>query len=180
MTGAQRTRATSPTTNALRLALAGVAISLSALALAGQANADPDVPTYPTPSPTTPGAGPPAPSQPIVQAADAPVAPAPPPPAGAPTVPEIPNPQYGQGSSPGPLGFLRDAWHQAHDPYGFISTPPGETNRVFILEKHGRVIVITNLAAPTRTTAARASLPKCGAARRASPHIMPCYSALLR
>src|SRR5689334_9806512 len=31
-----------------------------------------------------------------------------------------------------------------------IVTPPGETNRLFILEKHGRVIVITNLAAPTR------------------------------
>ena len=32
-----------------------------------------------------------------------------------------------------------------------ISSPPGETNRLFILEKHGRIIVITNLAAPTRT-----------------------------
>ncbi len=128
MTGRQRTRATSPTTNAVRLALAGVAVSLGALALAGQANADPEVPTYPTPVPATPGAAPPAPGQPVVEAADAPVAPAPPPPVGTPTVPEIPNPQYGQGSgsSPGPLGFLRDAWHQAHDPYGFTSTPPGE------------------------------------------------------
>ena len=32
-----------------------------------------------------------------------------------------------------------------------ITYPPGETNRLFILEKHGRIIVITNLAAPTRT-----------------------------
>src|SRR5690349_21763175 len=32
-----------------------------------------------------------------------------------------------------------------------IVTPPGETNRIFILEKRGRVIVITNLAAPNRT-----------------------------
>jgi glucose/arabinose dehydrogenase len=32
-----------------------------------------------------------------------------------------------------------------------ITAPPGETNRLFILEKHGRIIVITNLAAPTRT-----------------------------
>jgi glucose/arabinose dehydrogenase len=32
-----------------------------------------------------------------------------------------------------------------------IASPPGETNRLFILEKHGRIIVITNLAAPTRT-----------------------------
>src|SRR5262249_14656254 len=30
-----------------------------------------------------------------------------------------------------------------------ITSPPGETNRLFILEKHGRIIVITNLAAPT-------------------------------
>ncbi|HZA09128.1 hypothetical protein [Mycobacterium sp.] len=126
MTGRQRTRATSPTTNAVRLALAGVAVSLGALALAGHANADPEVPAYPTPVPGNPGATPPAPGQPVVEAAGAPVAPAPPPPAGAPPVPEIPNPGYGQGSRPGPLGFLRDAWHQAHDPYGFTSTPPGE------------------------------------------------------
>jgi len=32
-----------------------------------------------------------------------------------------------------------------------MTTPPGETNRLFVVEKHGRVIVITNLAAPTRT-----------------------------
>lgn len=32
-----------------------------------------------------------------------------------------------------------------------ITAPPGETNRLFILEKHGRIIVITNLANPTRT-----------------------------
>jgi hypothetical protein len=31
-----------------------------------------------------------------------------------------------------------------------IATPPGETNRLFILERAGRVTVITNLAAPTR------------------------------
>jgi glucose/arabinose dehydrogenase len=31
-----------------------------------------------------------------------------------------------------------------------ITAPPGETNRLFILEKHGRIVVITNLAAPTR------------------------------
>src|SRR5690606_4549069 len=28
---------------------------------------------------------------------------------------------------------------------------PGETNRLFILEKRGRIVVITNLAAPTRS-----------------------------
>jgi len=32
-----------------------------------------------------------------------------------------------------------------------ITSPPGETNRLFILEKAGNIVVITNLAAPTRT-----------------------------
>jgi len=32
-----------------------------------------------------------------------------------------------------------------------LRTPPGETNRLFVLEQDGRVIVITNLALPTRT-----------------------------
>lgn len=32
-----------------------------------------------------------------------------------------------------------------------IASPPQETNRLFILEKGGNIIVITNLAAPTRT-----------------------------
>jgi len=32
-----------------------------------------------------------------------------------------------------------------------IASPPGETNRLFILEKRGRIVAITNLAAPTRT-----------------------------
>src|SRR3954462_3351472 len=32
-----------------------------------------------------------------------------------------------------------------------ITAPPGETNRLFIVEKKGRIVVITNLAAPTRT-----------------------------
>ncbi len=32
-----------------------------------------------------------------------------------------------------------------------IASPPGETNRLFILEKTGSVVVITNLASPTRT-----------------------------
>jgi uncharacterized repeat protein (TIGR03806 family) len=31
-----------------------------------------------------------------------------------------------------------------------IAAPPGETNRLFIIEKRGRIVVITNLAAPTR------------------------------
>src|SRR5664279_1259024 len=32
-----------------------------------------------------------------------------------------------------------------------IVSPPGETNRLFIVEKRGRIVVITNLASPTRT-----------------------------
>lgn len=32
-----------------------------------------------------------------------------------------------------------------------ITAPPGETNRLFIVEKGGRIVVITNLAAPTLT-----------------------------
>lgn len=32
-----------------------------------------------------------------------------------------------------------------------IASPPGETNRLFILERVGRVVVITNLAVPNRT-----------------------------
>jgi uncharacterized repeat protein (TIGR03806 family) len=32
-----------------------------------------------------------------------------------------------------------------------IASPPGETNRLFIVEKKGLIVVVTNLAAPTRT-----------------------------
>src|SRR4051794_3677284 len=32
-----------------------------------------------------------------------------------------------------------------------LASPPGETSRLFIVEKKGRIVVITNLAAPTRT-----------------------------
>ena len=32
-----------------------------------------------------------------------------------------------------------------------LASPPGETNRLFILEKSGRIVVITNLAAPARS-----------------------------
>lgn len=32
-----------------------------------------------------------------------------------------------------------------------LATPPGETNRLFVVEQPGRIIVITNLANPTRT-----------------------------
>jgi len=32
-----------------------------------------------------------------------------------------------------------------------IAAPPGETNRLFVVEKHGRIVVITNLMVPTRS-----------------------------
>src|SRR5687768_14027005 len=35
-------------------------------------------------------------------------------------------------------------------PVGLV-TPPGETNRLFILEQEGRIQVITNLAVPTQS-----------------------------
>ncbi len=63
--------------------------------------------------------------------------------------------------------WLGGAVTQAATTWGYISTnafpglgftnpvclasPPGETNRLFVLEKHGRILVITNLANPTRT-----------------------------
>lgn len=50
-----------------------------------------------------------------------------PPPIGAPPVPQVANQVYGQGNTSGPLGFLRDAWHMAQDPYNFTATmQPGE------------------------------------------------------
>lgn len=126
-----RRRRAAPTSSvkAAQSALAGVAAGLAALTTAGLASADPQVPPLPTPAPAAADA-PPAPGQPYVAPADAADPPPAPPPVGAPPVPEIANPQYGQGSSPGPLGFLRDAWHQAQDPYGFTGMPPGHTPAV--------------------------------------------------
>lgn len=97
--------------------MAGAAIGLGALSMAVTATAEP----LPTPG------EPPAPGQPVFEAPGSePIAAPAPPPIGPPPVPEIPNPQYGSGHSSGPLGFLRDAWNQAKDPYNFAQTPPGE------------------------------------------------------
>ena len=87
--------------------------------MAAQATADPVPPLVPG-EPAPPG-------QPVIEepGAEAVAAPAPPP-AGPPLVPEITNPKYGSGQSDGPLGFLRDAWHQARDPYNFAETPEGQ------------------------------------------------------
>jgi len=32
-----------------------------------------------------------------------------------------------------------------------VKSPPGETNRLFIVERTGRILVVTNLVAPTKT-----------------------------
>jgi hypothetical protein len=106
-------------THVARVALAGAVIGLGALATAVQASAEPVAPPLP--------GEPPAPGQPVMEVPGAePVAAPAPPPIGPPPVPEIANPQYGQGSQAGPLGFLRDAWHQAQDPYGFTGTQPAQ------------------------------------------------------
>jgi hypothetical protein len=112
--------------NAARIAVAGVIIAGGALAVAGQAGADPAVP-YPTPVPSGPGAPPPAPGQPVAMPADAPVD-APPPPVGPPTVPEVQNPVYGAGQTPGQLGYLRDIWHTFHsgNPMEALTAPSEE------------------------------------------------------
>ncbi|MGN6386466.1 MAG: PQQ-dependent sugar dehydrogenase, partial [Verrucomicrobiota bacterium] len=50
-------------------------------------------------------------------------------------------------------GFVfQDAFPGIHfdDPVA-IAIPPGETNRLFVVERLGRIMVITNLAAPTKT-----------------------------
>ena len=122
---AERLRTTTPA-NAARLAVAGVIIAGSALAMAGQAGADPAVP-YPTPVPSGPDAAPPAPGQPVVEAVDGPVGP-PPAPDLTPSVPEVANPVYGQGQTPGQLGYLRDIWHTFHsgNPIEALTAPPDE------------------------------------------------------
>ncbi|MCV7226567.1 hypothetical protein [Mycolicibacterium komossense] len=121
MTEPQRAR---PFATAARVAAAGVIIAGGALAMAGQACADPAVP-YPTPVPADPGAPPPPDGTPVAVAADAPVGP--PPPADlTPQVPQVQNPVYGQGQTPGQLGYLRDIWHAMHttDPAAALTAPP--------------------------------------------------------
>ncbi len=56
-------------------------------------------------------------------------------------------------STPPVMGY---SWTNAFPGLTFINpvgmaSPPGETNRLFVLEKRGRIVAITNLAAPTRT-----------------------------
>lgn len=54
--------------------------------------------------------------------------------------------------TPGGFGYrLVDVLGLAFEQPVAIATPPGETNRLFVVEQPGRIVVITNLAAPTRT-----------------------------
>jgi hypothetical protein len=104
-------------------AIAGTVIGFGALGFAGQASAEPVPPPIPG-EPVPPG-------QPVIEPVPAgtPVGGdvvAAPPPVGPPVVPEIQNQQYGAGNSSGPLGFLKDAWNQAKDPYNFAETPEGQ------------------------------------------------------
>jgi len=106
----ERTCVTSPA-KVVRTAVAGVFIAGGALVTAGQAVADPAAPC-PTPAPA--GSCAPAPGQPVLDPNAGALAAPPPPPGGPPTVPEIQNPQYGAGQTPGQLGYLRDIWHTFH------------------------------------------------------------------
>src|ERR1700712_3774118 len=116
----------SPTTSAAKLALAAMAVSLGALALAGPASADPVDPNDPSLLIANPGA-PAPPGQPVAEAA-------PPAPGDAgggnfdpsQAVGHVADDQAHYGSGSGPLGFIKDAWHQAKDPYNFAGTPEGE------------------------------------------------------
>jgi hypothetical protein len=128
MTEPQRARSL---VHAARIAVAGAMLAGCALGMAAPALADPEVP-LPTPTPGVP----PPPGQPVADTADAPAAPPPPPPVGAPPVPEVQNPVYGQGQTPGNFGYLRDLWHTFHSgnplegltepaPDGGAAPPPG-------------------------------------------------------
>jgi hypothetical protein len=113
--------------SAVKFAIAGAAAVGAVLTPAGPAFADP----APTPAPSDPAVA--APGQ-VVVSNDGPAGPPPAPPAGPPQVPEIANPVYGSGQyGSGPIGSLRDLWHQARDPSSFqdpdvaggTAPPPG-------------------------------------------------------
>ncbi|OBF11324.1 hypothetical protein [Mycobacterium sp. ACS4331] len=99
---------------AARLGVAGLAVLGGALTWAGSASADPAEP---------------APGVPVVTEGEGLVGPPPPPPAGPPPVPEMANPVYGQGETPGAFGYLRDLWQTARsgDPRGLMSGPPASS-----------------------------------------------------
>ena len=168
----ERQRATRPA-NTVRIAVAGVIIAGGALAMAGQAGADPVLP-YPTPAPPSPAEATPAPGQPVASS-DGLVGPPPPPPVGPPTVPEIQNPVYGAGQTPGQLGYLRDIWHTFHsgNPLDALTAPAGScartaawspstaaaAARIHINERPGVQRPSASRARPGRAAAATRVLP---------------------
>ena len=98
-----------------KFAIAGMAVAGAALAAAAPAVSDPATPS-PIPLPSDPAVPAGDPAQPVVASGD-PADPLPPP-VHQPSVPEIPNPQYGSGQSgSGVLGTIMDLWHQVRDPY---------------------------------------------------------------
>ncbi len=95
------------TRSTVRLALASTMLAGGALLGAGLAGAEP-APTEPAPPP---------PGQPVViDPAELVAAPPAPPPAGPPPVPQMSNPEYGQGQSGGTFGYIRDLWNAAKSP----------------------------------------------------------------
>ncbi|MGU3502536.1 hypothetical protein [Mycobacterium sp. C31M] len=97
----------------VRLAIAGAMVAGGALAGSGVAAAEP-APGVPIPAPGQPI----PPGQPVAidpaSLQSAPVAP--PLPGGPPPVPEMVNPEYGQGANGGGLGYIRDLWRAARSP----------------------------------------------------------------
>src|SRR5215216_1080759 len=56
-------------------------------------------------------------------------------------------------SAQGPLPYKTEvAFNMEFDQPLAIVSPPGETNRLFIIEKPGRIVVISDLANPKRST----------------------------
>lgn len=105
------------TRSTVKLALATTFLTGGALFTAGLAGAEP--------APLVPGdPAAPIPGQPVaVDPAQLVAAPPAPPPVGAPPVPQMTNPAYGQGSSGGGLGYIKDLWNAArsNDPMAAFS-----------------------------------------------------------
>ncbi|MDO0976595.1 hypothetical protein [Mycolicibacterium frederiksbergense] len=106
------------TRSTVKLALATTLLTGGALFTAGLAAAEP-APLVPPGDPAAP-----IPGQPVAVNPDELVAAPPaPPPVGAPPVPQMTNPAYGQGSSGGGLGYIKDLWNAArsNDPMAAFS-----------------------------------------------------------
>jgi hypothetical protein len=96
-----------------RLSVASLILAGGALAMATPAWAEPAEP---------------APGVPVVNQDEGLAGPPPPPPVGPPPVPEVSNPVYGEGQTPGAFGYLRDLWNAGRtgDPASVLMGPPGQ------------------------------------------------------